>query len=911
MNSLIGSNLLEMILSNIPCGVSIATDPTCKEILHNPVASKFLRINNWDSLSYSAPEPPSVKIFNCEGKELTPEEMPIQRAAWKGEELTGIELEFVWPDGVQKVGLWGARPFRDESGNIIGVMASCEDITERKNSEKRLECSNKKIKEILSSIRDDFYVIDNNWNFIFANNQFTSRIGKEPKDFIGNNIWQMFPKHIGTEYEKNLRAVMDKREIRRFDIGGKYTDAYYKMSAFPSVEGITVLGIDITEQKKTEEALMISESENKRQKDRLEAIIKSMSDGLEVVDNELKITFLNQSAKDFFYNPESKLNAGDSLKNNKYYYGIDGEEIPKTDLPAFRIVEKGSFRNYILTIDRPDKKIYASVNGSPVYGNNGIVKEAILCIRDITEQVEQDELVKTQKEQLEAVLENMQESIFVFDNEGKYIIMNKIAKESFDENGESYKVTEFYDLMGNKVPLEDTPSYRVKRGETVRESIFCFKLTGQEFYAIMSGSPIYDTKGNFLYGVISIRDITDLMNKSKVIEQQNKELQLAKGLADSANKAKSQFLANMSHEIRTPMTGIIGMTDLTLMTELQEEQRNYLTIIKSSSKLLLEVLNAILDYSKIEAGLVKLKQIPFDIRETIKEVINLFQVAAKQKNINLKIKSIDTKIPKNLIGDSIRLRQVLSNLVGNGVKFTNHGEVTIKIDILEQVESYMKLIFMVSDTGIGISEDDLDKLFRRFSQVDDSNTRKFGGTGLGLAISKNLIEMMGGDIEVESKEGTGSKFCFSAKFGVQKEYVKSTITETVDINYFNKKNVAVKKVLFVEDDEVNRTFGISVLKKLGLEVVTAENGKDAIKKFENGIFDLILMDINLPLMDGFAATSVIRAKENKHTPIIAMTAYALSGDSEKCINAGMDDYISKPVDIYEMITKVNLWIKSG
>jgi CheY-like chemotaxis protein len=180
-----------------------------------------------------------------------------------------------------------------------------------------------------------------------------------------------------------------------------------------------------------------------------------------------------------------------------------------------------------------------------------------------------------------------------------------------------------------------------------------------------------------------------------------------------------------------------------------------------------------------------------------------------------------------------------------------------------------------------------------------------------LAISKNLIEMMGGDIEVESKEGTGSKFCFSAKFGVQKEYVKSTITETVDINYFNKKNVAVKKVLFVEDDEVNRTFGISVLKKLGLEVVTAENGKDAIKKFENGIFDLILMDINLPLMDGFAATSVIRAKENKHTPIIAMTAYALSGDSEKCINAGMDDYISKPVDIYEMITKVNLWIKSG
>ena len=416
--------------------------------------------------------------------------------------------------------------------------------------------------------------------------------------------------------------------------------------------------------------------------------------------------------------------------------------------------------------------------------------------------------------------------------------------------------------------------------------------------------PIYDQNGRMLRLLSISEDITE-------IKEYEESLRQAMEAAEIANKAKSQFLANMSHEIRTPMTGIIGMTDLTLRTELKEEQRNYLKIVKSSSKLLLKLLNEILDYSKIEASLVSLDKIPFDIRETINEVVDLFQVGANQKNIVIEVKNIDTKIPKNLVGDSLKLRQVLSNLVGNGVKFTSHGEVTITIDIVEQDEGCMKLIFLVSDTGIGISEEGLDKLFQRFSQIDDSNTKKFGGAGLGLAISKKLVEMMGGNIWVESKEGVGSKFCFSAAFGLQEEYVKSTISEAIDIDYLKKQNTNGKKVLFVENDEVSSAFGVIVLEKLGLKVEKAENGKDAIDKFEQGIFDLILMDINLPIIDGFAATSVIRAKENKHTPIIAITAYALHGDSEKCIAAGMDDYIPKPIDIYEMIKKVNFWIKKG
>ena len=246
-----------------------------------------------------------------------------------------------------------------------------------------------------------------------------------------------------------------------------------------------------------------------------------------------------------------------------------------------------------------------------------------------------------------------------------------------------------------------------------------------------------------------------------------KALIKAKDEAESSNKAKNQLLENRSHEIRTFMTRIIGLTDLTLMTELTEEQREYLTIVKSSTRLLSKVLNDILDYSKIQATNFDLEQVPFDIRETIHEVVDLFHVAAKRKNIYLRLNSIDDKIPKNLIGDSIRLKQVLSNLVGNGIRFTNNGEVALKVDIAELEESRVLIKFSVSDTGIGIPEDKRGNLFRRSSQVDDSNTREFGGTG--LVISKKLVELMDGDIYVDSKAGVGSKFCFTAKFGVQGE----------------------------------------------------------------------------------------------------------------------------------------------
>jgi PAS domain S-box-containing protein len=408
----------------------------------------------------------------------------------------------------------------------------------------------------------------------------------------------------------------------------------------------------------------------------------------------------------------------------------------------------------------------------------------------------------------------------------------------------------------------------------------------------------------------SLIDMNTILEK-EVLERRVAEEALVKTKeeAERANVSKSQFLANMSHEIRTPMNGIMGMTDLTLMTDMTEEQRTYLEIVKTSTKSLLRVLNDILDYSKIEAGKLSLESLPFKLSEVIDDVVALFFVVAKQKEVTI-VTNISAEIPPILIGDSFRLRQVLSNLLGNAVKFTAAGKIQIDVTCEEVHEGVIQLKFVVLDTGIGIPDDKLHLLFESFSQVDGSNTRSFGGTGLGLAISKKLTKLMGGEIWVKSKEGEGSEFCFTGLFGVEDKRAFGDYDTNCNVLL---KMIAKKSVLLVEDDEVSRDIVSILLRKKGLEIYIAKNGKDAIEMFEKEKVDLILMDINMPYMDGYEAVNVIREKEKEKemggsTPIIAMTAYALKGDREKCIAGGMDDYLSKPIDLNQLSLHIDKWI---
>lgn len=392
------------------------------------------------------------------------------------------------------------------------------------------------------------------------------------------------------------------------------------------------------------------------------------------------------------------------------------------------------------------------------------------------------------------------------------------------------------------------------------------------------------------YFVSIINDMTE----RKQVEDQ---LCQAKDEAEAANRAKSEFLANMSHEIRTPINGIVGMIDLTLLTELSDEQKENLNIAKTCTDSLLNVINDILDFSKIEAGKLVFEKIGFNIRELVEEVIKVHSPSAIKKGLVLNY-NLSSSIPEVLTGDPNRVKQILNNLLGNALKFTAQGKVTLSVKEIAVTKENIELKFSVADTGIGISAEEQARLFRTFSQVDGSITRKYGGTGLGLAISKQLIQNMDGTIWVESERGSGSTFYFTLKF-----LPKGELSQKPQLSPHLSKAKKLLRILLVEDDKVNLTVITRMLKEKGHIVDIAVNGSEALLLHGQKQYDVILMDIQMPIMDGIEATDQIRRKEeglSRHTPIIALTAYALQGDREKFLLCGMDDYISKPIKMEEL-----------
>jgi PAS domain S-box-containing protein len=684
----------------------------------------------------------------------------------------------------------------------------------------------------------------------------------------------------------------------------------------------------------------------------------------------------------------------------------------------------------------------------PILGHDRRIREWVGVHTDVDDERRAQAAVREAEERARLLLESSGEGIYGIDLHGRCTVINGAAAEMLGYRADEVLGRELHALIhhtrpdGSPYPVEDCPIYRTFRaGKGCRvDNEVMWRRDGTAFPAEYASYPLRGGDGQVKGAVVNFTDITE----RKEVER---ELVRAKEAAQAATRAKSEFLANMSHEIRTPLNGIIGMTELALDTELTSEQREYLGMVKVSADHLLNVINDILDFSKIEAGKLDLEEVDFDLRETLDDTMATLATRAHKKGLEL-ADHVAADVPDALVGDPHRVRQVVVNLVGNSIKFTERGEVVLRVGVESQAGPDVRLHFAVSDTGIGITPEQQQRLFKAFAQADTSTTRRYGGTGLGLAISARLVEMMGGEIRLESEVGRGSTFHFTLPFrvaegpaarraaqpepravhglpvlvvddnatnrrilqemlgnwGMKPTVVEGgrealaaleqaraegqpfglvlldammpemdgfTLAERIGrdaalagptmmmLSSANRRDDAARcrelgveayltkpvrqstlldammtllgrsariedhaaaaagaapegggrklRLLLAEDNAVNQRLAVSLLKKRGHQVVVVGNGREALAALDGPPFDAVLMDVQMPEMDGFEATAAVRAREagtGAHTPIIAMTAHALKGDRERCLAAGMDAYVTKPLrprELFEVL----------
>ena len=644
----------------------------------------------------------------------------------------------------------------------------------------------------------------------------------------------------------------------------------------------------------------INEEKIVAQAARLQSIFDSSNHIIWSLNNEYELTSFNQNfsyeiLKFFGIKPKEENNIqGIKIFNRlpdsqKEYWKMKFDEVLEGNPTNFEIkYRENDSEEYVW------KEIYLN----PIYTQNGEVKGVSGIAQDITEKKKAEVKIRTSENRFRKIFESFQDIYFNCRFDGKIILISPSVKELIGYTQEEVtgnNITNYYlytkktkDLLKQLVAKRNARNFEATLITADGRLINC-----------LCNVRLMREKGSRQVTIEGVaRDITKL-------KQANRELVHAKNVAENSLKVKEQFLANMSHEIRTPMNGVIGMVDILSQTTLDPEQKNFVHTIKRSSETLLTILNDILDLSKIEAGKMKIQPVVTEIELVFEKVMSLFHQQARSKEIELNFK-IDKEVPRYLLLDETRILQILSNLTSNALKFTEKNGQVILHASKELKDNLYRIA--VEDTGIGISQNDQQKLFQLFSQVDNSSTKNFSGTGLGLAISKQLSHMMGGEIGVSSEPDEGSVFWFSVMGEKASEdqidkYNEDKIRKS-QVKKINFNSVNAPFILIVDDNTINRQVANQILSKSGIKTDLASSGESAIEKVKLNDYDLILMDIQMPNMDGITATHEIKKIKKKIPAIIAMTAYSMKEDEEKFLSQGMDDYIAKPIVADFLLAKI-------
>lgn len=788
------------------------------------------------------------------------------------------------------------------------IVSIIRDITDRKNVEKSLRESKNRLRQLYNNINDSILVLDIGENglpdkIVEANRRACEKFGYSRQELLRMNIKDI----SDLDNEQSLSIIMEhihKNGYVKFEavnITKKGIAIPAEINAYIlEMNGEKVLftvGRDTTESKIAESRIIESQA-------KYQSLFSNMNDAFIysriVYDKngepaDLEYIEANSVFKEMF-NIGPEIVAAKRLMDIRPVFG---KKFIRTIRNCYRISSDLKDIKIDEYFSDTTKRWYSMSAFSPTKGYLAVIAE------DITERKEAElKLIKSQQK-YRSLFMNMHSGFayqkLIYDDRGN------ITDIQFIETNDSYRKMSGFkqDSIDGRLYSEIFPYNKEMLVKKIKLYGRVLK-SGQnlyldEFYSEASGrwysDVIYSPEEDH---VVSI--ITDIDHKKK----SEIELRKAKEVAEAANRAKSEFLANMSHEIRTPLNGILGMIDLTLLTNLDKEQKDNISTAKNCAGALLNIINDILDFSKMEAGKLEIESIEFDIKMLLYNTIKVYSAHAYNKRLKFNY-SFSKGIPKYLIGDPNRLRQILDNLISNSIKFTHSGEVKVEVKKADTKNEHIELEFRVSDTGIGISHEDMDKLFKSFSQVDGSITRKFGGTGLGLVISKQLVEMMGGRIWAESEEGKGSTFYFTMRFKIGNKPVRKSGARSKLLKAERALNI-----LLVEDDNLSRIVLFRMLKEKGYNVDIVNNGLEALDAHENKQYDIILMDIQMPEMDGIEATKRIREKEGmkKHTPVIALTAFALKGDRERFLSMGMDEYIAKPVEMEQLFLTIDKVWKS-